>query len=145
MLALCAALVTYLGVQIAVSAGADSAYEALVRYHARLEANVNELTYHHDRLVATAELYRSDRRAVALAAREHSYYHASERVIRIPGRPVSTTPLSPGTIVRNRHTPANHRAVGGLSALLVFLLATFVQIVAQDESLLAHRTRRASR
>ncbi len=145
MLALCAALVTYLGVQIAVSAGADSAYQALVRYHARLESNVNELTYHHDRLVATAELYRNDRRAVSLAARELSYYDERERVIRIPGRPVSTTPLSPGTIVRNRHTSPNQRAVGGLSALLVFLLAMFVQIVAEDERLLAHRTRRASR
>jgi hypothetical protein len=146
IIALTAALVVYLSVHLVLERGPESGYAGLEAYRTSLEENVANLETLNQELLATAELFESDVRAIEVAARSLSLYSSSERVIRLPQLQSPGRSLSPGGVLRKHVQDHDHRLVAALAAIVVFLLVLFLLFVTEDqEGVLRHTTRRASR
>lgn len=145
LLSLSAAVVSFLLLHFVLSSGDESDFSQLQSYRDTLEGNVAALEELNEELTAVAALYERDVRAIAVEARNLSYYRSGERVIRIPSREEPLRSMSPGGVLRRELPDHDERVVSMLGAAIVFLLVLFTLILLNEQSKDRQSTRRASR
>jgi hypothetical protein len=124
----------------------EEAYDRLASHAVRLEQNVEDLRVLHARLVATAELYRRSRDAVALDARRLQYYEPGQAVIRPTDASSAGVSQSPGTVVRRPRPSGDKRPYIRAAAIVAFVLSLILQVLAEpSRSRTTQTMRRASR
>ena len=128
-----------------LSSGDESDFSQLRSYRDTLAENVDALEELNEELTAAAGLYERDVRAIAVEARNLSYYREGERVIRISSRAAQSRSMSPGGVLRRELPDHDERVVSSLGAAVVFLLVLFTLMLLNEQTKDRQSTRRASR